>query len=229
MNKRIAKVCESVVSALAIFVFVWGIVSWAEVNAHNLKRGYDYNKLNMFVLLTKSMDNKEEVKAKTTEKSVKETEVAAVEDVTMIEASTEASTEAPAAVEDGRSRDWRADDGYLLARIAMAEAENQDTEGKALVMCVVLNRVGDDSFPETIRDVIFEKNQFSPILDGRWDRVEPNEDCYKALEMVVQGWDESQGATYFEVTQSQSTWHSRNLQKLFEHQDISFYKEKEIG
>lgn len=176
MNKRIAKVCENVVSALAIFVFVWGIVSWAEVNAHNLKRGYDYNKLNMFVLLTKSMDNKEEVKAKTTEKSVKETEVAAVEDVTVIEA----STEAPAAVQDGRSRDWRADDGYLLARIAMAEAENQDTEGKA-------------------------------------------------LEMVVQGWDESQGATYFEVTQSQSTWHSRNLQKLFEHQDISFYKEKEIG
>ena len=205
MNKKIAKICEGVVSALAIFVFVWGFVSWAEVFAHNLESGYDYNKMNMFVLLTKNVDDKEEVKAQTTEKSIKETEVAAVQ--------------------DERSRDWGADDGYLLARIAMAEAEDQDTEGKALVMCVVLNRVWDDSFPGTIRDVIFEKNQFSPIFDGRWDRVEPNEDCYKALEMVEQGWDESQGATYFEVTQSQSTWHSRNLQKLFEHQDTSFYKE----
>lgn len=221
MNKKIAKICEGVVSALAIFVFVWGFVSWAEVFAHNLESGYDYNKMNMFVLLTKSNDNKEEVKAQTTEKSIKETEVAAVEDVAVIEA----STEAPAAVQDGRSRDWGEDDGYLLARIAMAEAEDQDTEGKALVMCVVLNRVWDDEFPGTIRDVIFEKNQFSPIFDGRWDRVEPNEDCYKALEMVEKGWDESQGATYFEVTQSQSTWHSRNLQKLFEHQDTSFYKE----
>lgn len=221
MNKKIAKICESVVSALAIFVIVWGFVSWAEVFAHNLESGYDYNKMNMFVLLTKSNDNKEEVKAQTTEKSIKETEVAAVEDVAVIEA----STEAPAAVQDGRSRDWGEDDGYLLARIAMAEAEDQDTEGKALVMCVVLNRVWDDEFPGTIQDVIFEKNQFSPIFDGRWDRVEPNEDCYKALEMVEKGWNESQGATYFEAMKSQSTWHSRNMQKLFEHQDTSFYKE----
>lgn len=101
MNKKIAKICESVVSALAIFVIVWGFVSWAEVFAHNLESGYDYNKMNMFVLLTKSNDNKEEVKAQTTEKSIKETEVAAVEDVAVIEA----STEAPAAVQDGRSRD----------------------------------------------------------------------------------------------------------------------------
>ena len=30
---------------------------------------------------------------------------------------------------------------YLLMKIAMAEAEDEDTEGKALVMMVVLNRV----------------------------------------------------------------------------------------
>lgn len=221
MNKRISKICESVVSALTIFVIIWGFASWAEVFAHNLDGGYNYNKMNMFVLLTKSTPDKEEVKAQTSKKIIKETEVVAVEDVTVIEA----STEAPAAVQDERSRDWGADDGYLLAKIAMAEAEDQDTEGKALVMCVVLNRVWDDSFPGTIRDVIFEKNQFSPIHDGRWDRVEPNEDCYKALAMVKRGWDGSQGATYFEAKQSQSTWHSRNLQKLFEHQDTTFYKE----
>lgn len=220
-KKRRSETLTNIVCTLSAAVFIWGSASWIEVYCHNLESGYEYNKGNMFVLLTKSVDEKEEIKAQTSQKSIEETETAAVEDETVIET----STEAPAAVQDERSRDWGEDDGYLLARIAMAEAEDQDTEGKALVMCVVLNRVRDDSFPGTIRDIIFEKNQFSPIFDGRWDRVEPNEDCYKALEMVEKGWDESQGATYFEVTQSQSTWHSRNLQKLFEHQDTSFYKE----
>ena len=81
MNKRIAKICERVVYALAIFVFVWGFISWTEVNAHNLESGYDYNKMNIFVLLTKNVDDKEEVKAQTPEKSIEETEVAAVEDI----------------------------------------------------------------------------------------------------------------------------------------------------
>lgn len=39
------------------------------------------------------------------------------------------------------SMDWDAEDAYMLAKIAMAEAESEDTEGKALVMLVVLNRV----------------------------------------------------------------------------------------
>ena len=34
---------------------------------------------------------------------------------------------------------WSDEDSYLLAKIAMAEAEGEDTAGKALVMCVVLN------------------------------------------------------------------------------------------
>jgi len=53
--------------------------------------------------------------------------------------------------------DWDSDDAYRLAKIAMAEAESEDTEGKALVMLVVLNRVWDDEFPDTIEEVIFQK------------------------------------------------------------------------
>ena len=47
------------------------------------------------------------------------------------------------------SLDWDADDSYRLAKIAMAEAEGEDTEGKALVILVVLNRVWSDDFPDT--------------------------------------------------------------------------------
>lgn len=125
------------------------------------------------------------------------------------------------------SMDWDAEDAYLLAKIAMAEAENQDTEGKALVILVVLNRVWDDRYPDTIREVIYQENQFSPVSNGRFDKVEPNEDCWKALEMVqVEHWDESQGALYFE-SKSQSTWHEENLKYLFKHGDHYFYTEQE--
>lgn len=117
---------------------------------------------------------------------------------------------------------------YLLAKIAMAEAEAEDTEGKALVMLVVLNRVLDDSFPDTIEQVIYQPKQFSPIENGRFDRVEPNDDCWAALELVMHDkWDESLGATYFE-SESKSTWHSNNLKFLFQHGSHYFYSEKEV-
>lgn len=123
------------------------------------------------------------------------------------------------------SMDWDSDDAYRLAKIAMAEAESEDTEGKALVMLVVLNRVWSDEFPDTIEDVIFQKGQFSPISNGRYDEVEPDEDCYRALQLIqTGGWDESHGATYFE-SKSDSTWHSENLTFLFKHGKHYFYKE----
>ena len=97
------------------------------------------------------------------------------------------------------SRDLDADDSYRLAKLAMAEAEGEDTEGKALVVMVVLNRVWSDDFPGTIEEVIMEEHdgvhQFSVTQeDGRWWKVEPDADCYEAVEMVMTGWDESQGA-----------------------------------
>lgn len=122
------------------------------------------------------------------------------------------------------SMDWSEDEVYQLAKIAMAEAESEDTEGKALVILVVLNRVQSDEFPDTIEEVILEDGQFAPVGNGRYDEVEPNEDCYKAIELVEAGWDGSCGATYFE-SKSNSTWHSENLTFLFRHGKHYFYKE----
>lgn len=123
------------------------------------------------------------------------------------------------------SCDWDADDSYLLAKIAMAEAEGEDTEGKAYVIMVVLNRMLSDEFPDTIEGVIFQDNQFSPVSNGRFDSVEPNDDCWSALDMVqIDKWDKSQGALYFESCQSDDNWHSRNLEYLFTHGKHRFYK-----
>lgn len=112
-----------------------------------------------------------------------------------------------------------------LMRIAMAEAEGEDTKGKALVMMVVLNRAyGDNEFPNSIYKVVHQKNQFSPVSNGRYRRVKPNKDCRKALNMVMSGWDESEGALYFESHKNPDNWHSRNLKYLFTHGGHRFYK-----
>ena len=123
------------------------------------------------------------------------------------------------------SKDWSAKESYLLARIAMAEAEGCNTQTKTLIIMCVLNRVWSDEFPDTIEEVIFQENQFSPIDNGRWDRVEPNEDCYEAVKVVMEAkYDYSGGATYFENCADEDNWHSRNLEFLYESEGIRFYK-----
>lgn len=120
------------------------------------------------------------------------------------------------------------DDTYLLAKLAMAEAEGEDTEGKALVIRTVLNRMKSEAFPDSVSEVIYQKDAFTPIRNGRFNRVEPDEDCWAAVELVIeQGWDNSRGALYFERNTTESTWHNRNLKKLFVHGNHTFYKEVE--
>ena len=116
------------------------------------------------------------------------------------------------------------DDKYMLAKIAMAEAEGESTKSKALVIATVLNRVKSNEFPNTVKEVIFQKSQFTPTSNGRWERVEPNDDCYKALNMVLKGEISSQGSLYFESCSNANNWHSKNLKYLFEIDAFRFYK-----
>lgn len=118
---------------------------------------------------------------------------------------------------------WTDEEAYLLAKIAMAEAEGEDVMGKALVICVILNRVQSTQFPSTIYDVIYDPGQFTPIYDGRFNKVEPNDDCLKALQLVKSG-QVSTDALFYESTSSTSSWHSQNLLLLFTHGGHKFYK-----
>lgn len=111
----------------------------------------------------------------------------------------------------------------MLLKIGMAERGSKDcTECIALVMCTVLNRVKADRFGSSIRSVILAPEQFTPVMDGSYGSAEPNDRCYEALDMVVYGWDESQGALFYEWCEGES-WHSKNLHLLFQHCDVRFY------
>lgn len=137
---------------------------------------------------------------------------------------TDAGAEEVSQMQD-HDMNFEKEDGYLLAKLAMAEAEGEDTEGKALVMLVVINRVRDDGFPDTVREVIYQSGQFSPVSDGDFEETEPDEDCWKALELVeTGGWDKSMDATYFENA-GENAWHRRHLKFLFQHGRHYFYRE----
>ena len=117
-----------------------------------------------------------------------------------------------------------AEETQMLLKIGMAERGSTGCpECIALVMCTVLNRVKAPGFGNSLKSVIFAPEQFTPVMDGSYDTTRPNENCYDALEMVRYGWDESRGALYYEWCEGES-WHSKNLNLLFQHCDIRFYE-----
>jgi len=79
----------------------------------------------------------------------------------------------------------------LLESIAMAEARGEGTLGMAYVMRVVINRSIKDG--KNIKEVIYAPGQFYTEGMG----LEPSEECHEALAMIMDGWDESQGAIFF--------------------------------
>lgn len=116
------------------------------------------------------------------------------------------------------------DDLDMLLRIAMAEVGGEQCkECAALVMCVVINRVRTPGFSSNIYYVLHTPDQFTPVEEGTFETAVPNSICKDALRMVLDGWDESQGALYFECCTGPS-WHSENKELLFQHCNTRFYK-----
>lgn len=121
------------------------------------------------------------------------------------------------------SLDFDFEDGYMLEKMAVAEAEDVGVECMAAVMMVILNRTWSPDFPMSVEEVIKQDKQFTPMWNGRYDEVEPNEDSREALNMIMHGWDEINGALYFESCDGES-WHSRNLEYVTSYGNMRFYK-----
>lgn len=120
----------------------------------------------------------------------------------------------------------------ILTRIVEAEATNMDQKSKILVANVVLNRMRDERFPDTVEEVVFQNVngavQFSPIADGRYYSVNVTESTKECVDRALAGEDYSEGALYFmERTMSSPSnvrWFDRALTKLFVYQGHEFYR-----
>ncbi len=123
-------------------------------------------------------------------------------------------------------------DYYSLLQIVEAEATGGDIKSKILIANVVLNRVLDSHFPNTIYDVVWDREggaaQFSPTADGRIYTVEITEDTYEAVDRALKGEDYSQGAIFFMARSSaemhNKEWFDKTLQRLFEYGGHEYYK-----
>ena len=119
----------------------------------------------------------------------------------------------------------------ILCRIVEAEAGTEDEKGRILVANVVMNRVESSRFPDTVKGVVFQKSgglyQFSPVANGRYYRVTVSEETRKAVEKVLRGKDESQGALYFVNRYAANTeymnWFDRRCTSLLSYGRHEFF------
>ncbi len=91
----------------------------------------------------------------------------------------------------------RRDDVNLLARTVHAEAGAEPYLGKVAVGAVILNRVRDSRFPNSLAGVIYQPNAFESVSNGLIWRQTPSNDSIRAAQDAINGWDPTYGAVYF--------------------------------
>ncbi|MBB3109708.1 spore germination cell wall hydrolase CwlJ-like protein [Paenibacillus phyllosphaerae] len=85
----------------------------------------------------------------------------------------------------------------LLAKITMVEAGYEGYEGQLAIANVILNRVKNPKFPDTIRDVIYSGRQFPPAHNGLLDKSKPNASVLRAVKDALNGKNNVGNSVYF--------------------------------
>ncbi|MFZ5814055.1 MAG: spore cortex-lytic enzyme [Bacillota bacterium] len=90
----------------------------------------------------------------------------------------------------------RAGDRDLLARVISAEAKGEPYEGQVAVGAVILNRVRDPRFPNTLAGVVYQTHAFESVSNGSIYQP-PTASSVRAARDALNGWDPSGGAVFF--------------------------------
>jgi N-acetylmuramoyl-L-alanine amidase len=85
---------------------------------------------------------------------------------------------------------------YLLAKTIYAEGRGEPYTGQVAIGAVVLNRVRNSAFPNSISGVVYQKHAFTAVTDGQIN-LTPNETAMKAAKDAINGWDPTGGALYY--------------------------------
>jgi spore cortex-lytic enzyme len=107
----------------------------------------------------------------------------------------------------------------LMANAVYGESRGEPYIGQVAVSSVIINRVADPRFPNTISDVIFQPGAFTAVSDGQiW--LTPNDTAKRAVMDAINGWDPSQGALYYfnpDTATSAWIWSRPQIQKIGKH------------
>lgn len=89
----------------------------------------------------------------------------------------------------------------LLAALIFCEAGNQPYKGQVAVGAVVLNRIKSKTYPNSMKEVIYQRGQFGPAGSGWLKRVLQNKSytktAWKAAADALDGKDPVNGCLYF--------------------------------
>lgn len=97
-------------------------------------------------------------------------------------------------------------DKYLLAKAIHAEARGEPYTGQVAVGAVILNRVKNAKFPNTIAGVIYQRGAFTAVDDGQIN-LAPNDTSLRAAQDALNGWDPTYGCIYyFNPATATSSW-----------------------
>ncbi|GAA0727997.1 spore cortex-lytic enzyme [Clostridium malenominatum] len=97
-------------------------------------------------------------------------------------------------------------DLQLLARVINGEARGEPYEGQVAVGAVILNRLRDPRFPNTIAGIIYQPGAFTAIADGQIHAA-MEQNSIRAAQDALNGWDPSGGAVYyFNPSTATSAW-----------------------
>ena len=112
---------------------------------------------------------------------------------------------------------------YWLARIISAESRGEPLRGQIAVGNVILNRVRSKDFPNTIYGVIFQKNQFSPVMNGTiYDT--PSWTAICAAKMCLEGYSISNDVLFFcNLNITSSNWITKNRDVAFKLGNHTFF------
>lgn len=90
----------------------------------------------------------------------------------------------------------------LLASIIFCEAGNQSFTGQVAVGAVILNRMANEAYPDTMEEVIYQPGQFCPAGSGWLDRVRSTdgytESAMQAAEAALAGENPIGDCLYFD-------------------------------
>jgi spore germination cell wall hydrolase CwlJ-like protein len=98
---------------------------------------------------------------------------------------------------DNKAEPYTEKDYLLLAKLTQVESGYESYEGQLAVANVVLNRVKDSRFPNTIRDVIYSGKQFPVAHNGLLDKSVPNASVLRAAKDALNGKNNIKDAVYF--------------------------------
>ena len=97
---------------------------------------------------------------------------------------------------DAESGTYSSSDVMVLAKMIHGEARGEPYVGKVAVGAVILNRVEDKEFPDSVHGVCFQPGAFDAVSDGQY-YMEPDKEALKAAKAALNGWDPTYGALYY--------------------------------